>query len=129
MTTKQEMAGHLTRLERLRAEDLPVREIAAKLGVSERTVHRYAVRIVGHRRHEVLTEREKRVLAHLRTYPHLWFTRCDIGRVLDEPYTTVRWTLDRLHRSGEVERRQESRHPEDLRPVYWWRLARGDRTS
>lgn len=106
----------------------PVPAIAARLKVSERSVHRYLRDLGGPRRTLYYEERMPVALAHLRRFPHLWFTRFELERVCGFPYNALRGTLNRMEREGMV---VTKRLPRDAagnvldRLILWWQLAPG----
>lgn len=93
---------------RLRMRGLSIGEAAAHLGCSRRTAERYEQ---GIRTTAGIPSPQRPawwmwepILDHLRKHPHVEFTGCDLGRVLDASHTTARRTLCAMAAAGLVER-------------------------
>jgi DNA-binding CsgD family transcriptional regulator len=118
-------------LDLLKSENPPPRELAARIGVSERTVQRYLRDINGGpRRPPTHYERlMPRIVAHMRRFPQSRFTRCELARVLlGDRTANLEWTLRRMEQSGLVTSTVEPRNDglfSQQQPVTWWQLNDG----
>ncbi|WP_336214713.1 hypothetical protein [Nonomuraea sp. LPB2021202275-12-8] len=113
--------------------------LAARLRVTERTIHRYLVDLEGgSRRTTRYEEFMPQVLEHLQRYPHSLFTSTELARVLDIRYgnhfkygngydgTALTPTLRRMEREDLVRSVLGFRNDRDYSirlPVTRWRLA------
>jgi hypothetical protein len=116
-------------------EERSIPALAARLRVTERTVHRYLVDLEGHpRRRDRYDELMPPVMAHLRRYPESEFTSTELARVLGITYgpggkyngSALRPTLRRMEREGLVRSAPGLRNDRDYNvplPVTRWRLA------
>lgn len=131
------------RVERMRqtAEllDLGVRDAAAigqRLGVHERTVHRYLRELNGgaSRRVTIFPSVKPQVLEHFRKYPHLRISAYMLGRVLGwsaDSYVPVLNALRSLEQDGlvrsEVGVRDDRDFTQKLKVILWSLTEEGKR--
>ncbi|TMR99576.1 helix-turn-helix domain-containing protein [Nonomuraea basaltis] len=99
--TRQEREKLIAALYR---EQYPTYAIAAQVDISERTVHRYLLRIEGveTRKIDHYCDWMPHLLAHLSSYPDAWFTQTELSRAVlrrDDP-RVLRKVLLRMEREG-----------------------------
>ncbi|MEV4748981.1 hypothetical protein AB0K21_21605 [Streptosporangium sp. NPDC049248] len=102
--------------------------LAYRIGVTERTIHRYGHRLAGGRDRRVVVypEYKPRVLWHLQAYPNSRFSAGELARVLGRGnrYAPINNALRDLQREKLVESVVEPRVPNGKQVAIRWSLAR-----
>lgn len=122
-------ASRIELLQRLRAEGVTeIHALTARLGVDERTVHRYLTEFHGGpRRRIVYTQYRPVILQHMQKFPQTWFSAWDFCRRLGIPTTgdqnRVKRVLMYLRRDGLVRSRREPRDPSTDQLCTRWQIT------
>lgn len=102
--------------------------LAHRVGVDERTIHRYGNRLAGGKDRRVVRYHEYKpnILAHMQAWPNSRFSAWDLARFLGLNHPgLVKTALRYLHQEGLVQPIVEPRDPDTLHHVTRWQLAQG----